>query len=149
MGWRITSKRTPSSREYRVYYGPLGEHVRSRNVALGLASLYDLPPDLPRIPSPPPTNGTPTANGHANAPAAVAGVDLAGAAASAKAIAVSTAAARAHLASQGAGSSAEASQPPAASDAAPRAVNQLPGAKPVLASPLPSEAAALAELLFQ
>ena len=94
-GWRITSKRTPSGREYRVYYGPLGEHVRSRNVALQLAALYELPDYVGRIPSPMPINGAPTANGHANAPAAVAGIDPAGAAASAFAIAQTVAAAKA------------------------------------------------------
>ena len=97
-GWRISSKRTPSGREYRVYYGPLGEHVRARNIALTLAALYDLPADLPRVPTPPPTIGAPTANGHANAAAAIAQVDLAGAAASAAAIKASIAAAAANSA---------------------------------------------------
>ena len=54
------TRRTPSGREYRVYYGPLGEHVRARNIALALAALYDLPPNLPRVPTPPPTVGAPT-----------------------------------------------------------------------------------------
>merc|ERR1712196_302172 len=34
--WRILAKRTAKVREYRVYYGPLGEHVRSRAVAMQL-----------------------------------------------------------------------------------------------------------------
>ena len=173
VAWRITSKRTPSGREYRVYYGPLGEHVRSRNIALQLASLYDLPADLPRIPTPPPTNGTPTANGHANALAAVASVDTAGATASAAAIAASHAAARAHLglkngdeaavpattqitpATAAPATAAPATAAPAtvaASATAPStSVSPTQRTKPpaVLASPLPSEAAALADALFQ
>ena len=42
-GWRILAKRTGSGREYRTYFGPLGEHVRSRSLAIQLAGLYELP----------------------------------------------------------------------------------------------------------
>ena len=176
-GWRITSKRTPSGREYRVYYGPLGEHVRSRSVALQLASLYDLPPNLPRIPSPPPITGAPTANGHANALAALANIDPAGAAASAAAIAQSTAAVRAHMMLGG----SPGSQPIAPANMIHHLQpNTIPMAMPLQANaagmapspralspksasptptpsprpqpqqpPLPNEAAALADMLFE
>ena len=127
-GWRISSKRTPSGREYRVYYGPLGEHVRARNIALTLAALYDLPADLPRVPTPPPTIGAPTANGHANAAAAIAQVDLAGAAASAAAIKASIAAAAAN----GAGANT------AANTAANAAANTPPPARALPAVSAPS-----------
>ena len=42
-GWRIGSRRTDAGRKYTTYYGPLGEHVRSRTAALQLAALYELP----------------------------------------------------------------------------------------------------------
>ena len=46
-GWRILSKRTASGREYRTYFGPLGEHVRSRATAIQLKTFYEMPPELP------------------------------------------------------------------------------------------------------
>ena len=164
-----------------MYYGPLGEHVRSRSIALQLAALYELPTNIPRIPSPEPTNGAPTANGHANAPAAVTGVDPAGAAASAQAIAQSQAAARAAVvqlqasgkeippslaaAAQAAAASAAVPSSPVVAVASPR--GPVPAAspsngtvvaapavatvvsKPTPSSPLPGDAAALADALFQ
>jgi hypothetical protein len=50
--WRILVKRTSSGREYRVYYGPLGEHVRSRATALQLRGLYEIPAHVvvPEVP---------------------------------------------------------------------------------------------------
>ena len=41
--WRVQSKRTSAGRDYRVFFGPLGEHVRSRVSALQLASLCAAP----------------------------------------------------------------------------------------------------------
>ena len=41
--WRVHAKRTSAGREYRVFYGPFGEQVRSRVSALQLASLYAAP----------------------------------------------------------------------------------------------------------
>jgi hypothetical protein len=50
--WRILVKRTASGREYRIYYGPLGEHVRSRATALQLRALYEIPAHVvvPEVP---------------------------------------------------------------------------------------------------
>ncbi|EOD09574.1 hypothetical protein EMIHUDRAFT_448412 [Emiliania huxleyi CCMP1516] len=42
-GWRILARRTQSGRETKTYYGPLGEHARSKTVAVQLSKLYDLP----------------------------------------------------------------------------------------------------------
>lgn len=141
--------------------------MRSRSIALQLASLYDLPPDLPRIPSPPPLMGIPTANGHANALAALANIDPAGAAASAAAIATSSAAARANMMFAAPGM---AHLPPMAAPlalppelAAPSRMMMMASAVPVVpvvpvapgvpvvpVVPVPvSEAAALADVLFQ
>lgn len=41
--WRVQSKRTSAGRDYRVFFGPLGEHVRSRTQAMQLASLCAVP----------------------------------------------------------------------------------------------------------
>lgn len=46
--WRVQAKRTSSGREYRVFFGPLGEHVRSRVTAQQLASLYTVPEEWRR-----------------------------------------------------------------------------------------------------
>ena len=51
--WRVQSKRTSAGRDYRVFFGPLGEHVRSRVSALQLASLCSAPEaDLPSAAAP-------------------------------------------------------------------------------------------------
>ena len=41
--WRVHAKRTSAGREYRVFFGPFGEHLRSRVSAVQLASLYAAP----------------------------------------------------------------------------------------------------------